>query len=78
MLKQVAFTSEADALITKLKLDKASLIDILAQDPRPAYKGTEDDKPYFALLMGYNIKFTVLGEIVTVLDVLPAETATQQ
>lgn len=77
-LKQVAFTSEADALITKLKLDKTSLIDILAQDPRPAYKGTEDDKPYFALLMGYNIKFTVSGEIVTVLDVLPAETAMQQ
>ncbi len=76
-LKQVEFSHKAEQLLTSLKLDRDSLVDILAQDPRPAYKGSEDDKPYFALLMGYNIMFKVADDVVTVLDILPPETATQ-
>lgn len=77
VLKQVVFSPEAEQQISALKLDRDSLVDILAQDPRPAYKGTEDDKPYFALLMGRNVKFKVSGDVVTVLELLPPETATQ-
>ena len=69
-LKEVAFDNLALQKIASFKLDQALLEQILAQDPRPAYKGNEDDKPYFALLLGYNIKFKVTDHVVTVLDVL--------
>lgn len=70
LLKEVYFEEEADRKIDLYKIDKALLEQILAQDPRPAYKGSDDSKPYFALLMGFNIKFKVIANQVIVIDVL--------
>lgn len=69
-LKQVLWSTKALELCQKYKLSKQALDEILAQDPRPAYKGTEDNKEYFALLMGYNVAFMVQDNVVHVLDIL--------
>lgn len=37
----------------------ANIIEILSQDPRPAYKGAEDGKDYYARLYGYDLRFRV-------------------
>lgn len=72
-LKNVVYSQKAQELLVKFKLDAQALDQILSQDPRPAYKGDEDDKPYFALLMGYNIMFKVSQDTVSVLDILECD-----
>lgn len=76
-LKDVVFTPQAESRAASLNLDRELLVEILSQDPRPAYKGETDSKEYFALLLGHNIKFCVTDNTVTVLDILPPETATE-
>lgn len=62
-LKTVSFTPAARAVLTQAQargeLDEHVLVEILAQDPRPAYKGEADSKEYYALLMGYRVVFHV-------------------
>lgn len=68
-LKDVSFAQEALQELQRRHLDLEVLRQILAQDPRPAYKGQDDHKSYFALIMGVNIEFTVTGEQVHVVAV---------
>lgn len=58
-LKEVVYGPEALEKLQQLKLDQHVLTQILAQDPRPAYKGADDHKSYFALIMGVNVEFCV-------------------
>ncbi len=46
---------------------KAVIREVLAQDPRPAYKKNKpDDKEYAVNLYDLNVKFTITGNLVTV------------
>lgn len=74
LLKEVEYAPKATEIMHKHQLDIDALTQILAQDPRPAYKGEDDDKEYFALLMGFNVKFKVKDNKVIVLDLLNADT----
>lgn len=68
-LKAVSFTKEAEEELIAAErngLDPQVLTEILAQDPRPAYKGAEDHKDYYAQLMGYKVTFQVHGNTVIV------------
>lgn len=65
-LKEVVYSSEAQAQIKEHGLSEKILTQILAQDPRPAYKGTEDDKSYFALILNFNVEFKVQGQTLQV------------
>lgn len=51
--------------------------ELLATDPRPAYRRTQQDgKEYGALLFDFNIRWTMTSDCVLVLAVDPADTAT--
>ena len=69
-LKEVVYTPKAQQQlaqgVAQGELDPQALAEILAQDPRPAYKGDADVKDYFAQLMGYKVTFQVHGEQVLV------------
>lgn len=66
--KDVSFSDVAASKLSQYHLDRLVLTQILAQDPRPAYKGTEDTKSYFALIMGFNVEFVVHGNTLHVVD----------
>ncbi|OLQ79524.1 tRNA (N6-threonylcarbamoyladenosine(37)-N6)-methyltransferase TrmO [Photobacterium proteolyticum] len=65
----VTFTARAESQLTgkQLARQRAVIEEVLAQDPRPAYKkGKPDSKEYGVHLFNYNVKFTVDDEKVTV------------
>lgn len=75
ILKEVRFTPEAEDKLqhTLTAQQRRALQQILAQDPRPAYKAREEDeRVYFAQLWNLNIGFKVSGGVVTVCSVLSA------
>ena len=47
---------------------KKGLIELLAQDPRPAYQDS-NDRIYIMDFAGYEVKFTVCGEMLTVTEI---------
>lgn len=66
-LKEVLYSDLALQQLTSRHLDQEVLTQILAQDPRPAYKGLDDHKSYFALIMGVNVEFVVKDQQVQVI-----------
>ncbi|QUJ66883.1 tRNA (N6-threonylcarbamoyladenosine(37)-N6)-methyltransferase TrmO [Photobacterium sp. GJ3] len=59
-LLPVEFTAHAHSQLSHQEADyhKAVITEVLAQDPRPAYKkGKPDDKEYGVLLFDYNVRF---------------------
>ena len=65
----VVFTEKAEGQLTgkQLARQRAVIEEVLAQDPRPAYKkGKTDTKEYAVHLFDYNVKFTVSNDVVTV------------
>lgn len=76
-VKQVSFNPEVKAELEKRfsPTQMEALEQILAQDPRPAYKAqTSDDRIYYALILGLNIGFKVSENCVTVVSaVKPAK-----
>jgi len=65
----VSFTDKAGSQLTGKQpaRHRAVIEEVLAQDPRPAYKkGKPDSKEYAVHLFDYNVKFTVDDEKVTV------------
>lgn len=47
------------------------ILEILSQDPRPAYKKAKaDDKEYGVLLFNWNVKFKIIGNTIIVTDIL--------
>lgn len=57
-----------DEIISVLPEDKRqAVIDCIAQDPRPSY--VDEEREYGMSFGGYNIRFTVNGEIATVIEI---------
>ncbi len=57
-------------LLDKIPNNKRkTLIDILSQDPRPSYQN-DPERIYGMSFSGYEIKFSVKGDVLTVLDIL--------
>ena len=66
----VHFSEHAESQFTgkHMPRQRAVIEEVLAQDPRPAYKkGKVDDKEYAVHLFDYNVRFTVSDAGVTVL-----------
>ena len=65
---QVAFPEE---LLIALPADKReALLSALSQDPRPAYQ--QDGEQYGFEFSGFDVRFSVDGDTLTVFDVAPA------
>ncbi|MBC7002867.1 tRNA (N6-threonylcarbamoyladenosine(37)-N6)-methyltransferase TrmO [Photobacterium sp. BZF1] len=65
----VVFSEKAESQFKGKQLARQRMVitEVLAQDPRPAYKkGKEDNKEYAVHLFDYNVKFTVANDVVTV------------
>ena len=50
--------------------DRAALLGVLAQDPRPAYV-RDPDRVYGVAFGGFDVRFTVDKRVLTVRDVVP-------
>ncbi|WP_394127603.1 tRNA (N6-threonylcarbamoyladenosine(37)-N6)-methyltransferase TrmO [Vibrio hepatarius] len=70
---QVIFTEQAKEVLEKRKegmMESKVIEQVLAQDPRPAYKKNKaDNKEYAVNLFDLNVKFTVEGNFVTVTSI---------
>lgn len=66
----VHFSEQTEAVLAKRKegtMEREVIEQVLAQDPRPAYKKNKpDDKEYAVNLFDLNVKFTVEGNFITV------------
>ncbi|MDD4850792.1 MAG: tRNA (N6-threonylcarbamoyladenosine(37)-N6)-methyltransferase TrmO [Gemmiger sp.] len=68
-LLQVDF---APALLARLPAEKqAAAIGVLANDPRPPYQN-DPTRVYGFTFAGFELRFTVAGEVLTVVDCVPA------
>jgi len=60
-----------EALLSIVPPDKRqALIEVLAQDPRPGYRHGEDGRRYGVAFAGYDVRFTVDGNVLTVVEVV--------
>ncbi len=60
-----------EALLGEIPPDKRqALIEVLAQDPRPGYRHGEASRRYGVAFAGYNVRFTVEGNALTVVEVV--------
>ena len=50
---------------------REALLGVLAQDPRPAYQ-KDPTRRYGLTFAGFDVRFTVSGEVLTVVDVVKA------
>lgn len=64
---EVVFPSELLARIPPEK--REAVLGVLAQDPRPAYQ-KDPQRRYGLTFAGYDVRFTVSGEVLTVADVV--------
>ncbi|MGF1684299.1 tRNA (N6-threonylcarbamoyladenosine(37)-N6)-methyltransferase TrmO [Photobacterium minamisatsumaniensis] len=63
----VVFSAQVEVQLNEHQQQRAVIEEVLAQDPRPAYKkGKADPKEYAVHLFDYNVKFTVNCEQVQV------------
>ena len=66
----VVFSNQSESLLLSRangEMEKQVIEQVLAQDPRPAYKKNKpDSKEYAVNLFDMNVKFTVTGNLVTV------------
>ncbi|MFT5559378.1 MAG: tRNA-Thr(GGU) m(6)t(6)A37 methyltransferase TsaA [Psychromonas sp.] len=75
-LMQVEFSTQAQKAINLFKDDypemQQLIIEVLQQDPRPAYKKKKEDLKIYAVhLLDFNISWMNAGSITTVVDVEP-------
>lgn len=69
-LKKVVFTPYALSQLPLFQISKEVLTQILAQDPRPAYKKeheSEPDRSYYALIGDSNVEFKVRDKVISVI-----------
>jgi len=60
-----------EALLDEIPPDKRqALIEVLAQDPRPGYRHGEASRRYGVAFAGYDVRFTVEGNALTVVEVV--------
>lgn len=48
-----------------------AILQVLAQDPRPGYKHKDDGRRYGVSFAGFDVRFTVAGDVLTVVEVVP-------
>ena len=68
----VEFSLNAQQQLSGKKADyhRAVITEVLAQDPRPAYKkGKSDNKTYAVNLFDFNVQFTVSEPVITVISI---------
>lgn len=59
-----------EALLNTIPRDKReALIEVLAQDPRPGYRHGDSDRRYGVAFAGFDVRFTVNGNTLTVIEV---------
>ncbi len=71
---EVQFTPQAQQQLVGKQADyhRAVITEVLAQDPRPAYKkGKTDTKHYAVNLFDFNVQFTVTEPIISVISIDP-------
>ncbi len=62
-----------EALLSKIPQGKrAALMEVLAQDPRPGYRHEGDGRRYGVQFAGFDVRFYVDGDVLTVVEVVPA------
>jgi len=60
----------SDELLAKLPIDRqAALVQVLALDPRPSYQD-DPERMYGLGFAGFEVKFQVMGEVLTVVDIV--------
>ena len=69
---KVIFPSDLLAIMSENK--QAAAVKILEQDPRPAYD-TDEKRAYGVTFAGYDIRFKVQGDVLTVFEVVDIEAA---
>lgn len=70
--RRVLEVSCPDELLTRIPAEKReALLGVLAQDPRPAYQ-KDPTRRYGLTFAGFDVRFTVSGEVLTVVDVVKA------
>ena len=63
-----------DALLQILPEDKREAIcRVLEQDPRPGYRHGKSGRRYGVAFAGFDVRFTVEGEVLTVCEVVPLD-----
>ena len=63
-----------DALLSRIPAEKHdALIEVLAQDPRPGYRGDGDARRYGVAFAGFDVRFVVEGSTLRVVEVVPLE-----
>ena len=61
-----------EPLLQRLPPDKReAAVEVLRQDPRPGYKRGDSDRRYGVPFAGYDLRFTVEGGVLRVLEVVP-------
>ena len=70
---KVEFSEELLAFIPPEK--RGALCELLAQDPRPGYQHDEPERVYGVAFAGWNVRFTVSGDALTVREVTPGQPA---
>ena len=70
--RRVLEVSCPDELLARIPAEKReALLGVLAQDPRPAYQ-KDPTRRYGLTFAGFDVRFTVSGEVLTVVDVVKA------
>ena len=60
-----------EALLERIPPDKRrALIEVLAQDPRPGYRRGDDARRYGVAFAGFDVRFTVEGDALNVVEVV--------
>ena len=60
-----------EALLERIPPDKRrALIEVLAQDPRPGYRRGDDARRYGVAFAGFDVRFTVAGDALSVVEVV--------
>lgn len=63
-----------NALLSRIPADKRDvLIEVLAQDPRPGYRGDGDARRYGMAFAGFDVRFVVEDDALRVVEVVPLE-----
>ena len=59
-----------EALLAAIPPDKRqALIEVLAQDPRPGYRHGDSDRRYGVAFAGFDVRFTVNGNTLSVIEI---------
>lgn len=65
----------AESELNKINLNKReALIKVLAEDPRPSYQKSDENRVYGMFFSDYEVKFRVIGKLLKVIEVIRTTT----